>query len=158
MRRRSCFAGDFERLDRKRHLRMEDQGNAGLPAALAPQTLSRSESPAGGQVLMRRRDFITLLGGAAAWPIMAHAQNYPSPPITIVVPAPARRPRGYCRALFAGAYAGIARPADNHRKRRRSKRYDRDRPRRASSPGWAHTHSRQLEQPDGGKRVLPSPI
>jgi hypothetical protein len=39
-------SGGFARVDRKRHLRMEDQGNAGLPAALAPQTLSRSERPA----------------------------------------------------------------------------------------------------------------
>jgi tripartite-type tricarboxylate transporter receptor subunit TctC len=35
---------------------------------------------------VHRREFITMLGGAATWPVATHAQQYPSRPITMVVP------------------------------------------------------------------------
>ena len=42
---------------------------------------------------MRRRDLIKgMAGSLVAWPIMAHAQTYPSRPITIIVPTTAGGP------------------------------------------------------------------
>src|SRR5881392_2426729 len=55
---------------------------------------------------IERRKFLATLGGAAAWPLVAQAQSYPSRPITIVVPFPAGGPTDALARVFADRMKG----------------------------------------------------
>ena len=94
---------------------------------------------------MRRWLLGTILLSALAAPCAA--QQFPSKPITLVVPYARRRQRRHQRPRAAGRHRRRARPADHHREPPRRRRHDRRRLCRALGAGRPHA-VRRLERAD----------